>query len=906
MNGFILPFQCVDESMLARVGGKGANLGALTQTGFPVPPGFCITTSAYKQVTGTLDLDATLDELAATPASDQARLHELAATMRTRLLATSMPEEVGAAIQEAYRELAGDEALPVAVRSSATAEDLPFASFAGQQDTYLHVVGVEAVLDAVRRCWGSLWTDRAVSYRASNGIDPHSVQLAVVVQSMVEAQVAGILFTANPLTGKRNQAVIDANPGLGESVVSGAVNPDHFVVNTSTGEVVEQHIGEKKMLIRGTAGGGTEHVTLEASQEVCLDEHQLEELAKLGQRVEEYYHAPQDIEWALDDQHKLWLTQARPITTLYPLPACKPTSPETLHAYFSFNVAQGVFRPLTPMGASIFRRIGSEVATLLGMPPHIPGEPTFMLEAGMRLYLDMTTPFSNRLGRPILTALMGVMEARSQPILEELSHDKRFPLTKKSRPASLLFLARILLRVGILRRVLYGFRHPEQAMRMRADLVAELEQKAHIPEHASAEQRLAKVEELCSTFPANIRRILTYMGPAMISTLLTYRLLDGIASGDEIQTTMRSLPLNVTTEMDLELWSLAQKIQRDAVSLAVMRGANSAQITHDYREGKLPPVLAEGLASFLRTYGHRGVAEIDMGLPRWSEQPEPIIEILGNYLNHTQPEQAPDIQFERGAREAEEMMATLRQRARQKSWLRGKALNFAFSRMRALLGIREFPKFFVIKTFAYARAHLWAIGEELVRAQRLEKAGDIFFLYLPEVRTALNGQDFREIVRARHDTYAYELRRKHVPRVLLSDGTDPETLLSAPHAEGGDSLRGIAASPGRVTGRARVILDPAGARLEQGEILVAPSTDPGWTPLFLTASALVMEMGGPMSHGSVVAREYGIPAVVGVPHATDRLTTGQLITVDGISGTVSIEPEERGHSENADGGQHNR
>lgn len=896
MNGLILPFTQIDAALLSSVGGKGANLGELTRAGLPVPPGFCVTTQAYVLVANGLDLTSTLDDLAATPSNNQARLHELAAHIRAQLLAAPMPESVIQAIRGAYQQLAGSEApsQPVAVRSSATAEDLPFASFAGQQDTYLNIVGTEAVLDAVRRCWASLWTDRAVSYRATNGIEPHSVRLAVVVQSMVEARVAGILFTANPLTGKRQQAVIDASPGLGEAVVSGAVNPDHFVVNTPTGEVVERHIGEKHMLIRALAGGGTEHVTLDKpQQEACLDEGQLRKLARLGQCVEEHYQAPQDIEWALDNQGKFWLTQARPITTLYPLPSGVPTNEDALRVYFSFNVVQGVYRPFTPMGSSFMRKIASEAATAFGMPPRVPGEPSFMLEAGMRLFLNLTTPFRNRVGRTLLLGLMGVAETRSQPILQHLSDNPHFALTEKSRASSLLFTARLLLRLRLPFRVLYGLLLPKRAVGMRSDMLTRLERGIQLPEHASASERLASIDELCAEFPINILRVAPFLGAGMISLLLTYRLLKGIASGDEIQTTMRSLPLNVTTEMDLELWAIAQRIQRDEESLNVMRNASSAQIARGYHAGTLPAVLTEELASFLHTYGHRGVAEIDMGLPRWSEQPEPILDILSNYLNHTRPEQAPDTQFKRGTREAEEMVATLTRRAYKKSWLRGKMVAFTFKRMRSLLGLREFPKFTAIKTFANARAQLWLIGAELVKAQCLETASDIFFLYYPEVREALDGKDFKEIVRARQSTYAYELKRKHVPRMLLSDGTEPETQLSAPHVDGEVTLRGIAASPGHITGRAHVILDPADARLEQGEILVAPSTDPGWTPLFLTASALVMEMGGPMSHGSVVAREYGIPAVVGVPRATERIITGQIITVDGISGTVQVEEEEK-------------
>ena len=241
----VLPLSAIDASLLPLVGGKAANLGELIRAGLPVPDGFCVTTAAYELASQQANLEPLLHTLAATNAGDAARLQEYAAAARTALLAVSIPTAIVEAIREAYRE-----PLPVAVRSSATAEDLPFASFAGQQETYLNVIGLEALLDAVRRCWASLWTDRAVSYRLSNHIDPLTVRLAVVVEHMVNAAVAGVLFTANPLTGRRHQAVIDANPGLGEAVVSGAVNPDHFVVNAASNEIVERHLGEKQVLFR--------------------------------------------------------------------------------------------------------------------------------------------------------------------------------------------------------------------------------------------------------------------------------------------------------------------------------------------------------------------------------------------------------------------------------------------------------------------------------------------------------------------------------------------------------------------------------------------------------------------------------------------------------------------------------
>ena len=381
----VLRFGDVDRSALPVVGGKAANLGELTRAGLPVPPGFCVTTAAYETVAGGDDLRRILDDLAQTRPEDTERLAELAADAREALLAAPVPPNVLEAIGEAYRAL-GDGA-PVAVRSSATAEDLPTASFAGQQDTYLNVVGEEPLLEAVRRCWASLWTDRAVSYRAANGIDPGGVRLAVAVQRMVGAEVAGVLFTANPLTGKRRQAVIDASPGLGEAVVSGAVNPDHFVVNTATGEIVERSLGDKRVAILATAGGGTRRVELEENGEASLTDAQIRALAELGARVESHYGEPQDTEWAIDGDGKIWLLQARPITTLFPLPAGAPATDDDLRAYFSFNVAQGVYRPLTPMGIQAFRLAASSVATLAGRPPRDPYAGPASFRRGGRTHL---------------------------------------------------------------------------------------------------------------------------------------------------------------------------------------------------------------------------------------------------------------------------------------------------------------------------------------------------------------------------------------------------------------------------------------------------------------------------------------------------------------------------------------
>jgi phosphohistidine swiveling domain-containing protein len=883
----VLEFGAIDTDALAVVGGKAANLGVLIRAGLPVPPGVCITTEAYRRVSAGAGVSDILDAIAATPATDTARLAMLAGRARAALLAAPIPDAVADAVMAGYQRLGRD--IPVAVRSSATAEDLPFASFAGQQDTYLNIVGAAAVLAAVQRCWASLWTDRAVSYRATQGIDPRSVRLAVVIQKMVEASVAGVLFTANSVTGRRRQAVIDASPGLGEAVVSGAVNPDHFVVNTDSGEIVERRIGDKRVEIRGRADGGTEHVQRQASNGACLTDDQIRALAALGARVEAHYGAPQDTEWAIDANGGLWLTQARPITTLFPLPADAPSDGNNLHVYFCLTVAQGLYRPITPIGLATFRLLASSASSLLGFPVANPlGGPTRYAEAGQRVFVDLTGVLRSRAGRALVPRVLDVMEARSAVILRRLSGDPRLSLINQS----VLPFARRLLRLAVRYRVpgtvMRALVRPDAAQRHARAIGADLEQQLVVPDLASPAERLAAVERLLlSGLVSVMPRIMPAAAGGLAMLGLASRLLGDDANADQLQTVMRSLPDNVTTEMDLMLWSLAQQIRADHDAAAAIRGGSPEVLAARYRAGTLPPVAQRGLAGFLSQYGHRAVAEIDLGMPRWSEDPRHILGVLAGYLKVEDGDQAPDAVFARGAIAAGAMIETLSERAGRRGRIRARLVRFALRRARALVGLRELPKFYLIVAIAALRHQIAIVGAYLAAERRLEQADDVFFLDLVEARAGLEGRDLRELVAERRAAYAQELGRRHLPRVLLSDGTEPEAeLTTAATTEG--ALSGTPASAGVVTGIARVIVDPVGAHLEPGEILVAPSTDPGWTPLFLIAGGLVMEMGGANSHGAVVAREYGIPAVVGVPDATLRVTTGQRIAVDGSAGTVTV------------------
>ncbi|WP_258804676.1 PEP/pyruvate-binding domain-containing protein [Pseudarthrobacter sp. NS4] len=908
--GLVRNLHSIDAGMLAMVGGKAANLGELMSAGLPVPDGFCLTTEAYRQVTGAprnvlpalAGVHAALKPASGVPGPSA--LADLAARARNAILTAPIPAGIAAAVEEAYRSLGPD--VPVAVRSSATAEDLPFASFAGQQDTYLNVVGVGSVLEAVRKCWASLWTERATAYRASLGIDPADVALAVVVQQMVEVETAGVLFTANPVTGRRGHAVMDASPGLGEAVVSGAVNPDHYVVDAVTGRILERKLGDKRVAVRALPGGGTGTVDMpDASGSPCLTDSQAATLAGLGRHAEQYFGVPQDIEWAIDHSGALWLTQSRPITTLYPVPRATGGAQGSgaaqgnrdaggTRVYLCFSLAQGLTRPITPMGRAALRLIASSVATAAGFDVPEPRRgPSPYAEAGQRTYFDLTTPLRSTVGRRILPRIFDIMEARSARVLRQLFDDPAFSVNRRTAWGLFRHIVPAAVRAKAPGSVLRGVVRPTAALRRLHGFTDAFDAALEPPAGAGAGERLDHAEwllriRLFSIVPAILP--LPALGFAMLA--VAGKLLGG-HRWDELQPVLRGLPNNVTTEMDLELWRLAVGIRDDAESRTALMTQEPSFLAQEFLAGRVPPRLEAGLTRFLDRYGHRSVAEIDVGLPRWSDDPSHILGVLANYLRLEDPGLAPDVQFSKAAEAADAQVERLVAQARGHSAVHALMVSGALRRARLFAGLRELPKYQLVLCLAEVRRQLLHVGNLLAEAGSLDQPDDIFFLDFGEAWEAVrreagttNGQDMRELVAERRAAYAWELGRRHIPRVLLSDGTEPEALQPAARTRVPGALTGSPASAGSVTANARVILDPVGARLEPGEILVAPSTDPGWTPLFLTAGGLVMEMGGANSHGAVVAREYGIPAVVGVPDATGRIVTGQRITVDGGAGTV--------------------
>ncbi|MEV4483159.1 PEP/pyruvate-binding domain-containing protein [Micromonospora coxensis] len=787
--------------MVDLVGGKAAGLGELIRRGETVPPGFCVTTEAYRE--GVI------------------------------------PQ---AEIVEAYQKLGGG---PVAVRSSATAEDLPEASFAGQQDTVLDVTGVADLIAAIAGCWESLHSERARAYREAHAVDETTVRMAVVVQRMIDPEVAGVLFTADPLTGCRTHMLVDAAPGLGTAVVDGATAVDHYRLD------------------------GAEHPPTG-----CLTPARLAQLRAVGQRLQEHFGRPQDVEWAIDRDGTIWLLQSRPITTLFPLP---PATDNPLpRVYLEFGHVQGMLRPVTPMGMSTLRSLIAAMLASLGV------RGVDIVDIGGRLYGDLSDLARDRSARKRLVQLMAVdFGPRAQAVMAHVLADPRFAPgqggTRRGGGAHGVAL-RTAVRavVGIIR----ALARPEAARLRMTRAIERMRLASAAPEGPlTTAERLRLVRDTDTSESPD--EIVWPIVAGMLASALPGRLLDGVARTDEIHTVLGGMPHNVTIEMDLALWRLAA---RAGEHRRLLRDTPPAELAQRYRSGTLPDI---GLGGFLATYGHRGVAEVDLGVPRWDEDPAPVLAMIANYLRVTDPDQAPDRRFARAAETAEATLRELAPRARRRRPVRGRIAVFLLRRARSLAGLREAGKFAGLHQLRAVRRQLLLIGADLVAAGLLEQPDDIMFLTLDEVESAVHGGvDHRDTVIVRAATHRAESRRRHVPVALLSDGTDVEAVLPATVTADG-TLTGVGASAGRVTGPARVVHDPGTAQVEPGDILVAATTDPGWTPLFLTAAALVTETGAIMAHGPTVAREYGIPAVICVPDATRKISTGQLVTVDGAAGTVT-------------------
>ena len=859
---YVLGLEEIDKTQVALAGGKGANLGELSRIeGVRGPAGFCVTTDAFRRIMTTAPgIGASLGRLARLDPGDRQAIRALSAEIRRTIEGIAVPDDLAAAIARSVGRLGGDAAY--AVRSSATAEDLPTASFAGQQDTYLNVVGLAAILEHVSRCWASLFTERAVTYRLRSGFDQRKVQMAVVVQQMVFPQAAGILFTADPVTANRKVISIEASFGLGEALVAGLVNPDVYQVRD--GEIVAKAVAAKQLAIYALPAGGTRELAIEpASQEqAALTDAQIVRLAQLGRRIEAHFGQPQDIEWCLVGD-EFQIVQSRPITTLFPIPA---TSDQGNHVYISVGHQQMMTDAMKPLGLSFWQMT----------------TPRPMAEAGGRLFVDVT----QALGSPASRAGLLNVAGRSDPLLGDalatilergdfipaLPDGGRGEMPPGSEPATIETDAAIV--TGLM----------ERSRAAIASLKRDIRGKSGT---ALTDFILASIQELRRFMfdPQSLPVILAGMQAAW---QLNERVQEWLGEKNVADALTQSVPGNVTAEMGLALLDVADVIRPHPDVVAFLQHVKNETFLDELPALDGGREARDAIAAYLDKYGMRCVGEIDITRPRWSERPTTLLPMILANVKNAEPG-AGERRFEQGRRQAmdkqQELLARLR--ALPDGEPKAEEAKRLIDRIRTFAGYREYPKYHMVSCYFVYKQALLNDADRLVQADVLQDREDICYLRFDEfgdvVRT---NQVDDELIRQRKDAYRSYLALTP-PRVLTSDGEAVTGSYRRADVPAG-ALTGLPVSAGTVEGRARVILDMADADLEAGDILVTAYTDPSWTPAFVAIKGLVTEVGGLMTHGAVIAREYGLPAVVGVEQATRLIRDGQRIRVHGTDGYVEI------------------
>ena len=836
------------------VGGKGASLARLARAGFPVPPGFHVTTSAYLDFIGRGGLrEPMLAAMSAVDLSDAATLDAASARIGELFAGQLVPTPTAAAIVAAYAGL-GDDA-PVAVRSSATVEDLPGMSAAGQHDTYLNVRGDAAVLAAVRRCWASLWSARAIAYRARRGVEPGEVSIAVVVQQLVQAEAAGVMFTIDPVGGAR-EVVISANWGLGESVVGGDVTPDVAVVDRASGTLASYQVGSKETMIvaDGTATRAT-GTPAELRSAAVLSTGQAGELARIGLAIEKLYDEPVDVEWALA-AGELSVVQARPITTPASRPGAEPgeqwnDSLDGDYLWSNGNLGEALPDVMTPATWSFVRLL----MTRMTFPPSLPGYWGYG-RIGGRFYANVSMSIS-------LEALVGISARRFValfgPVLGKLPPAKDIPRPRlprwKATRLTMAAAAALLRRVNASRKRFPEFLAdaPSRCERLRTEI-----------------EQTADATMLASLWPEKVR-------PLVIEAcdMLSAAVLHG--------TTLLSSPVKLA------------KLVGEADSALLLSG----QPAEGTLLASLGPVI--GLArlargetdrdTFARQYGHRSSHEMELSIPRPAEDPAWIDDQLAS-LRDTAPE----------TRDADALLAN-QEATRIAAWERlaqhdpkkAAAARKLIARWAPVARDREAARSEVARS-------VWVTRTWVRRAGELTGHGDdLFFLELQETFDLLRG-DPAALAKVPGRRASYETYRALPPYPALIRGRfDPIRWAADPNRRSDyyderaqttkpdDTIAGFPGAVGVVEGTARVLrtLEDA-AQLGDGEILVTTVTNIGWTPIFPRAAAVITDVGAPLSHAAIVARELGIPAVVGCGNATMLLHSGDRVRVDGSNGTVEV------------------
>jgi pyruvate,water dikinase len=870
MGSYILSFQEIDKTQLLLVGGKGLNLGKLSQIhGIQVPEGFCVTTEAYQKALEQNEaFHALLDQLTLLKVEDRVQVREISRKIRKIIMEVEIPSDVVKAVAH-YLSQFGDEHA-YAVRSSATAEDLPHASFAGQQDTYLNIIGKEAILRHISKCWASLFTDRAVIYRMQNGFNHSQVYLSVIIQRMVFPQASGILFTADPITSNRKLLSIDASFGLGEALVSGLVSADCYKVQE--GEIVDKRIATKKLAIYGLKEGGTETQQINPAQQKTqtLNEHQILQLARIGRQIEAYFGCPQDIEWCLVDD-TFYIVQSRPITTLYPIPEANDGEN---HVYVSVGHQQMMTDPMKSLGLSFF--------LLTTTAP--------MRKAGGRLFVDITHDLTSPVSREFLLDTLG----QSDPLIKDalmtiiergdfiksLPNDKKEQIPVKSNKgmSPVGFQAQIENDPTIVSDLIKRSQTSIEELKHNIQTKSGLDLFDFILEDI---QQLKKI----LFDPQSLGVIMAAMDA---SSWINEKMKEWLGEKNVADTLSQSVPNNITSEMGLALLDVADVIRPYPEVMDYLQHVKDDNFLDELAKIDGGQETKEAIIAYLSKYGMRCAGEIDITKTRWGEKPITLVPMILNNIKNFEPN-ASHRKFEQGRRVAlkkeQELLDQLKQLPDGEQ--KAKETKQMIDLIRNFIGYREYPKYGMINRYFLYKKALLKEAKQLVQANVIREKEDIYYLTFEELREVVrtNKLDY-EIISKRKDEYKlYE--KLTPPRVITSDG---EIIVGKYKRENlpAEAIVGLPVSSGVIEGRARVILNMEDANLEDGDILVTSFTDPSWTPLFVSIKGLVTEVGGLMTHGAVIAREYGLPAVVGVENATKLIKDGQRIRINGTDGYIEI------------------
>ncbi|MBC2317691.1 phosphoenolpyruvate synthase [Listeria booriae] len=862
MNNYVLEFEKIDQTNKALVGGKGANLGECAKiSGVQVPTGFCLTTEAYqKAVSENEALQALLHQLSAQKITNQDQISKIGQSIRVLIEEIEIPQEIEAEITDHLAKIGSEQAY--AIRSSATAEDLPTASFAGQHDTYLNIIGKTEILKHIKKCWASLFTDRAIIYRIQNNFEHTDVQLSVVIQQMVFPSASGILFTADPITGNRKTLSIDASFGLGEALVSGLVSADVYKVQENT--IIEKNIATKKIAIYSIKTGGTETKSLPAVQQTnqTITDHQILQLEQLGRNIEAYFGKPQDIEWCLADD-QFYIVQSRPITTLFPVP--KEADKEN-HVYLSVGHQQMMTDPIKPLGLAFYLLI----------------TPAPMRIAGGRLFVDITPNLAAPASREILINGIGQSDPLMKDAIETIVAREGFietNTTEEARPIPTPSADKPIENI------------PEIATSLIANNEASL---AKLKQTIQTKSGSAVFDLILEDIPEfkrvlfnadNLRVLLSAMNAA---TWLNEKMQEWLGETNVADTLSQSVDNNITAEMGLELLDVADAIRPYPEVITFLQNTKDPNFLEKLGDLQGGEAARDAITTYLDKYGMRCAGEIDISRTRWSEDPTILIPMILSNIKNFQPN-ASHQKFEQARQEALQKEQDLLARLKNLPDGEQKAAKTkeVITVLRNLTGYREYPKYGMINRYFVYKQALLKEAAQLVQAEIIKEPEDIFYL---------NFEELHEVVRTKQLDYTIITTRKAdynqfdkltPPRVLTSDG---EIITGKYKRENlpPDAIIGLPVSSGTIEGRARVILNMADANLEEGDILITPFTDPSWTPLFVSIKGLVTEVGGLMTHGAVIAREYGLPAVIGVENATTRIQDGDHIRVNGTEGYIEI------------------